>query len=89
MAEKADDLKLPLANVGRVIKGALPEGVAVSKEARTAIARAASVFVLHATNFANDAATRGKRKTIGAQDVITALQVCLFHFCFYIIGFIN
>lgn len=67
MAEKADDLKLPVANVTRVIKAALPPGVAVSKEARTAIARAASVFVLHATNFANESALKHKRKTIGAQ----------------------
>jgi DNA polymerase epsilon subunit 3 len=73
MAEKADDLKLPLANVSRVIKSALGEGVFVSKEARTAIARAASVFVLHATNFANESAQLHKRRTIGSQDVLTAL----------------
>ncbi len=74
MAEKAEDLKLPLSTVGRRVKEALPDGAVVSKEARTALARAASVFVLHATNLANASAQNANRKTVGAQDVLAAIK---------------
>jgi DNA polymerase epsilon subunit 3 len=49
MAEKMDDLNLPAAVVTRLIKEALPEGVNISKESRTAVSKAASVFVLYTT----------------------------------------
>ena len=42
MAERPEDLNLPNSIVARIIKESLPEGVNVSKEARTAIAKAAS-----------------------------------------------
>lgn len=44
MAEKVQEIYLPNAIVARIIKEALPDGINVSKEARTAITRAASVF---------------------------------------------
>jgi len=69
-----DDLRLPQAVVARIAKEALPSNVAVSKEARIAIARAASVFILHATNFANEAAVNAKRKTITAPDILYAVK---------------
>ncbi|GFN75448.1 DNA polymerase epsilon subunit 3 [Plakobranchus ocellatus] len=50
------------------------EGVNVSKEARLAISKAASVFVLYATSCSNNFALKGKRKTIGAQDVLNAME---------------
>ncbi|MFH4985037.1 hypothetical protein AB6A40_011746, partial [Gnathostoma spinigerum] len=43
-----EDLRLPQTIVARIIKDAVPPGVIISKEARTAIARAAAVFILHA-----------------------------------------
>ncbi|KAM3825565.1 DNA polymerase epsilon subunit 3 [Vipera latastei] len=74
MAERPEDLNLPNAVVTRIIKEALPEGVNVSKEARSAISRAASVFVLYATSCANNFARKGKRKTLNAGDVISAME---------------
>ncbi len=56
------------------MKEALPPGVVVTKEARTAIARAAAVFILHATNAANEHAMSAKRKTLNAADVIHAVE---------------
>lgn len=44
MVEKVHDLYLPNAIVARLIKDALPDGINVGKEARVAIARAATVF---------------------------------------------
>lgn len=44
MVEKIQDISLPNAVVARLIKEALPDGINVGKEARTAISRAAAVF---------------------------------------------
>jgi len=53
MAEKPEDLSLPVASVSRVINDALPANVNVSAETRKTIARAASVFVLYTTATGN------------------------------------
>ena len=74
MAERPEDLNLPNAVIMRLIKDTLPEGVAVAKEARSAIARAASVFVLFTTSSANNLAQKHKKKTVSAQDVFSALK---------------
>ena len=41
----SDELQLPLSVVNKLIKDALPNGVIVSREARQAISKAASIFV--------------------------------------------
>ncbi|XP_073414385.1 DNA polymerase epsilon subunit 3 [Dendrobates tinctorius] len=74
MAERPEDLNLPNAVITRIIKEALPEGVNLSKEARSAISRAASVFVLYATSSANTFAMKGKRKTLNVTDVMSAME---------------
>ena len=74
MAERPEDLNLPNAVIGRILKENLPKGVAVSKEARSAIARAASVFVLYATSTALSVTQKNKKKTLMASDVLTALK---------------
>ena len=51
MAERPEDLNLPNAVVTRIIKEALPSGVNIGKDARLAISKAASVFVLYATSW--------------------------------------
>ncbi|CAO2602713.1 DNA polymerase epsilon subunit 3 [Lemmus lemmus] len=75
MAERPGDLNLPnAAIITGIIKEALPEGVNISKEARRAISRAASLFVLYATSCANNFAMKGKRKTLNASDVRSAME---------------
>uniref|UniRef100_T1JJN7 DNA polymerase epsilon subunit 3 n=1 Tax=Strigamia maritima TaxID=126957 RepID=T1JJN7_STRMM len=74
MAEKPEDLNLPTAVITRIIKDALPDAVNISKEARAAISKAASVFVLYATSSANNFAIKSKRKTLTGQDVLAAMQ---------------
>ncbi|KAF6038109.1 POLE3 [Bugula neritina] len=74
MAERPEDLNLPNAVVTRIMKEALPTGINIGKDARTAISKAASVFVLYATSCANNNALKGKRKTITANDVYSALS---------------
>lgn len=51
MAERPEDLNLPNAVVTRIIKEAIPPGVNIGKDARLAISKAASVFVLYATSW--------------------------------------
>lgn len=74
MAERPEDLNLPNAVITRIVKEALPDGVNVSKEARVAISKAASVFVLYATSCANNFAMKAKRKTLNGQDVLAAME---------------
>ncbi|KAJ8794949.1 hypothetical protein J1605_018536 [Eschrichtius robustus] len=66
MAERPEDLNLPNAVITSIIKEALPDGVSNS--------RAASVFVLYTTSCANNFAMKGKRKTLNASDVLSAME---------------
>jgi hypothetical protein len=43
------DFELPLTAVVRILKRKLPEGVAVSKEAKVAFAKSAGMFILYIT----------------------------------------
>ncbi|GMR33622.1 hypothetical protein PMAYCL1PPCAC_03817 [Pristionchus mayeri] len=71
---KVEDLRLPAAVISRIVKDALPANAAVSKEAKTALARAAAVFILSVTNAANEHADGNKRKTIAAGDIYYAIK---------------
>lgn len=74
MAERLEDLNLPVTAITRIAKEVLPANVIVSKEAKTALARAASVFILYVSNQATTIATSRNKKTISAQDVLEALS---------------
>jgi len=74
MAERLEDLNLPNAVVTRIIKEALPDGITIGKDARTAVAKAASIFILYLTSSANIIAKKGNRKTINGPDVIQAMM---------------
>ncbi|XP_075987698.1 DNA polymerase epsilon subunit 3 Chrac-14 [Anticarsia gemmatalis] len=74
MAEKLEDLNLPMTVVTRIVKEALPEGVSISKEARTGLAKAASVFVLYVTSAATNIVKQKKRKALTGQDVLDAMK---------------
>ncbi|GBP93347.1 DNA polymerase epsilon subunit 3 [Eumeta japonica] len=74
MAEKLEDLNLPLTVVTRIVKEVLPDGVAISKEARTGLAKAASVFVLYVTSAATNIVKSNKKKTMTGQDVLEAIK---------------
>lgn len=74
MAEKLEDLNLPMTVVTRIVKEALPDGVAISKEARTGLAKAASVFVLYVTSAATNIVKNKKRKALTGQDVLDAMR---------------
>ncbi|KAH7696819.1 DNA polymerase epsilon p17 subunit [Aphelenchoides avenae] len=70
-----DDLKLPAACINKIIKSCLPPDAIVAKEAREAIGRAAAVFILHASAFANESAEAHNRRLITPDDVCHAVKV--------------
>lgn len=74
MAEKLEDLNLPAAVVTRIIKEALPEGCSVAKEAKLALSKAASVFVLYLTSHANKISIESGKKMITNEDVMEAIH---------------
>lgn len=74
MAERLEDLNLPVTAIIRIAKEVMPANTVVSKEAKTALARAASVFILYVTNQATAIANSRNKKTISAQDVLDALS---------------
>ncbi|KAI4503885.1 hypothetical protein M0802_001288 [Mischocyttarus mexicanus] len=73
MAERLEDLNLPNAVVTRIVKEALPDGVTIGKDARTAIAKASSIFILYVTSSANIIAKKANHKTISGADVLQAM----------------
>ena len=73
MAQKPEDINLPSSIVTKMIKDCVPASCKVSNEANTAIAKAASVFILYATNSASTVAQNSNRKTITGPDVVKAM----------------
>jgi len=74
MESKVEDLSLPNAVVQRIIKEAVPPGTIVAKDARLAISRATSLFVLYIGQAAMEFAIKNKRKTVKESDLIDALK---------------
>ncbi|XP_037819632.1 DNA polymerase epsilon subunit 3 [Lucilia sericata] len=74
MVERIEDLNLPNAVITRLIKEGLPDSANVSKEARAAIARAASVFVIFLTSTSTALARKQNHKTITATNILDALK---------------
>lgn len=74
MVERIEDLNLPNAVITRLIKEGLPDSANVSKEARAAIARAASVFVIFLTSTSTSLARKQNHKTITATNILDALK---------------
>ncbi|XP_043644778.1 DNA polymerase epsilon subunit 3 [Drosophila teissieri] len=73
MVERIEDLNLPNAVIARLIKESLPESASVSKEARAAITRAASVFAIFVTSSSTALAHKQNHKTITAKDILQTL----------------
>ncbi|XP_025837025.1 DNA polymerase epsilon subunit 3 [Agrilus planipennis] len=74
MAEKIEDLNLPTAPIQRIIKEVLPSNINLSKDTKSSLARAASVFILYVTSHASQLAQKSNRKTMLGQDIIEALE---------------
>ncbi|KAI8830548.1 transcription factor NF-Y [Chytriomyces cf. hyalinus JEL632] len=68
------DRLLPIANVSRLMKRALPENAKIAKDAKDCLQECVSEFISFVTSEASDRCTLEKRKTVSGDDIIFALQ---------------
>ena len=70
---KEQDRFLPIANVSRIMKRALPANAKISKEAKETVQECVSEFISFITGEASDKCQREKRKTINGDDLLWAM----------------
>ena len=70
---REQDRFLPIANISRIMKKALPTNAKVSKEAKETVQECVSEFISFVTSEASDRVQTEKRKTITGDDVLFAL----------------
>ncbi|KAF5472642.1 nuclear transcription factor Y subunit B-3 [Juglans microcarpa x Juglans regia] len=70
---REQDRLLPIANVSRIMKKALPANGKISKEAKETVQECVSEFISFITGEASDKCQREKRKTINGDDLLWAM----------------
>ena len=70
---KEQDRFLPIANVSRIMKKALPANAKISKEAKETVQECVSEFISFITGEASDKCQKEKRKTINGDDLLWAM----------------
>ncbi|CAM8998310.1 hypothetical protein QQ045_007879 [Rhodiola kirilowii] len=73
MATREQDRLLPIANVSRIMKKALPANGKISKEAKETVQECVSEFISFITGEASEKCQREKRKTINGDDLLWAM----------------
>lgn len=71
---REQDRFLPIANVGRVMKRALPANAKISKDAKETVQECVSEFISFITGEASDKCQREKRKTVNGDDILWAMS---------------
>uniref|UniRef100_A0A060TAE3 ARAD1B06446p n=1 Tax=Blastobotrys adeninivorans TaxID=409370 RepID=A0A060TAE3_BLAAD len=70
---REQDKWLPIANVSRIMKNALPDNAKVSKEAKECVQECVSEFVSFVTSEASEKCIAEKRKTVNGEDILFAM----------------
>lgn len=70
---REQDRLLPIANVSRIMKRALPANAKISKEAKETVQECVSEFISFITGEASDKCQREKRKTVNGDDLLWAM----------------
>ena len=65
---------LPIANINRIMKQALPSDTKISKEARECVQECVSEFIAFVTCESCEITKVQKRKTINGEDIIKAMR---------------
>lgn len=73
MSAREQDRFLPIANVSRIMKKALPANAKISKDAKETVQECVSEFISFITGEASDKCQREKRKTINGDDLLWAM----------------
>ncbi|KAL6350181.1 hypothetical protein AAG906_004121 [Vitis piasezkii] len=68
------DLLLPIANVGRIMKQIPPPSAKISKEAKETMQECVSEFIKFVTGEASEKCQRENRKTVNGDDICWALS---------------
>jgi len=71
---REQDRFLPVANISRIMKKALPHNAKIAKDAKETVQECVSEFVSFVTSEASDKCQREKRKTITGDDLLWAMQ---------------
>ncbi|KAJ7972451.1 Nuclear transcription factor Y subunit B [Quillaja saponaria] len=70
---REQDRYLPIANISRIMKKALPANGKVAKDAKETVQECVSEFISFITSEASDKCQREKRKTINGDDLLWAI----------------
>lgn len=70
---KEQDRFLPIANVARIMKKALPDNAKIAKEAKECVQECVSEFISFITSEASEKCQMEKRKTINGEDILYAM----------------
>lgn len=71
---KEQDRWLPIANVARIMKTALPENAKVAKDAKECMQECVSEFISFITSEASEKCQQEKRKTVNGEDILFAMS---------------
>lgn len=72
MGDNGDELQLPIANVGRLMKKILPRTAKVSKEAKETMQKCATEFISFVTSEAAEKCHKENRRTLNGDDICWA-----------------
>ncbi|XP_048423465.1 nuclear transcription factor Y subunit B-1 isoform X1 [Pyrus x bretschneideri] len=70
---REQDRYLPIANISRIMKKALPPNGKIAKDAKETVQECVSEFISFVTSEASDKCLREKRKTINGDDLLWAM----------------
>ena len=71
---REQDRFLPIANISRIMKKALPSNAKIAKDAKETVQECVSEFISFITSEASDKCQREKRKTINGDDLLFAMS---------------
>ncbi|XP_018562231.1 nuclear transcription factor Y subunit beta isoform X2 [Anoplophora glabripennis] len=71
---REQDRFLPIANVAKIMKKAIPETGKIAKDARECVQECVSEFISFITSEASDRCHMEKRKTINGEDILFAMS---------------
>lgn len=70
---REQDRFLPIANVAKIMKKAIPENGKIAKDARECVQECVSEFISFITSEASERCYTEKRKTINGEDILFAM----------------
>nr|XP_039258988.1 nuclear transcription factor Y subunit beta-like isoform X1 [Styela clava] len=71
---REQDIYLPIANVARIMKNAIPQNGKIAKDAKECVQECVSEFISFITSEASERCAQEKRKTINGEDVLFAMS---------------